>query len=136
MLITRATDYGLRILRTLSSGDFITVGELAKQEELPQNFAYKLLKKLEKAGLIQISRGAGGGCRLSCDLKAVSLYELVEILESNARLSACMTPGYLCEWQSCHSEGCRIHCQLCLVQREMERVLRSRSLHWVLYGED
>ena len=50
MLITRETDYALRILRTLSDGKSYTAGELAERESLPQKFAYKILKKLEKAG--------------------------------------------------------------------------------------
>ena len=46
MLITRETDYALRILRTLSDGKSYTAGELAERESLPQKFAYKILKKL------------------------------------------------------------------------------------------
>ena len=59
MLITRETDYALRILRTLSDGKSYTAGELAERESLPQKFAYKILKKLEKAGM----SGGGGTAR-------------------------------------------------------------------------
>lgn len=135
MLITRETDYALRILRTLSDGKSYTVGELAERESLPQKFAYKILKKLEKAGIVQITRGVNGGCRLGCDLKAVSLYELIEAVETNARLSSCMTPGYECEWRDKYGTPCRIHMQLARVQGAIDREFRSRSLYWLLNGD-
>ncbi len=83
MLITKETDYALRILRTLSEGGCHTVGALAAREALPRNFAYKIVKKLERAGLIGISRGNGGGCYLACALGERNLSEL---------------PGFLPAW--------------------------------------
>ena len=49
MVITRETDYALRILRALLDGKLHTAGQIAQDELLPQAFAYKILKKLEKA---------------------------------------------------------------------------------------
>lgn len=72
MIITRETDYALRILRVLLDGELHTVGQISQDELLPQSFAYKILKKLDKAGLIDVVRGTAGGCRLAADLSAVS----------------------------------------------------------------
>lgn len=44
MLITRETDYALRILRSLAQGSCLTVGELAEKETLPLKFTYKIIK--------------------------------------------------------------------------------------------
>ena len=134
MLITKETDYALRILRTLSEGGCHTVGALAAREALPRNFAYKIVKKLERAGLIGISRGNGGGCYLACDLGERSLCELINAIEQNSRLSSCMEPGYDCEWQRANGP-CGIHAQLCRVQKQIDGELRSRSLSWVLSGD-
>ena len=136
MLITRETDYALRILRTLSDGKSYTAGELAERESLPQKFAYKILKKLEKAGIVQITRGASGGCRLGCDLRTATLYQLIEAVETNARLTSCMTPGYQCEWRGRHGSPCTIHTQLAKVQNAIDQEFRSRSLYWLLNGEE
>ena len=84
MLITRETDYALRILRRLSQGGTFTVGELADKDFLPQQFAYKIIKKLEKAGFVKIIRGVDGGCRLDCDLSQKTLYDLVIAVDKNA----------------------------------------------------
>ena len=62
MLITRETDYALRILRSLAQGSCLTVGELAEKETLPLKFTYKIIKKLEKAGMEGfIKTKVGGG---------------------------------------------------------------------------
>ena len=45
MVITRETDYALRILRALLDGKLHTAGQIAQDELLPQAFAYKILKK-------------------------------------------------------------------------------------------
>lgn len=136
MLITRETDYALRILRTLLSGESHTAGEIAERESLPQKFAYKILKKLEKAGIVRITRGATGGCRLGCDLKATTLYDLIDAVETNARLTSCMTPGYECEWRGRQGAPCRIHMQLAKVQNAIDQEFRSRSLYWILKGDE
>jgi len=135
LLITRETDYALRILRTLSTGELFTAGDLAERESLPQNFAYKILKKLEKAGIILITRGSNGGCLLKADLKTISLYDLVEAVEINSFLTTCMKPGYKCEWRQKNGEPCNIHCQLKKVQKKIDEQLKEYTLHSVLFGE-
>lgn len=57
MLITRETDYALRILSILALGQQFTAGELCEQELVPRQFGYKILKKLDRGGLIEITRG-------------------------------------------------------------------------------
>lgn len=136
MLITRETDYALRILRALSSGECLTVGELSKQEFLPQHFAYKIVKKLEKAGFLRIIRGANGGCHLEADLKRVSLYDLSGAVEDHPRLTSCMNPSHQCEWRQAHGGICTAHIQLAKVQKAVDDEFRSRSLSWILFGEN
>ena len=74
MLITKETDYSLRILRALAGEERITTPQLAQGEQIPLQFAYKILKKLQKGGLIRISRGTDGGCTLAAQLERVSLF--------------------------------------------------------------
>jgi len=136
MLITKETDYALRILRTLSAGGSFTVGEISVREDVPREFAYKILKKLEKASLVTITQGARGGCSLNCDLKQRTLYDLVDAVEKRAKLTACMEPSYQCEWQEKKNYPCTTHLQLLKVQEAIDNELRSRSLYWVLNGED
>lgn len=89
MLITKETDYAIRLLRNLQDGNAHTVGEMAQAESVPQAFAYKILKKLEQAGFVAVTRGMGGGCRLIADLDQKSLYDLMVSVGDSSDLSSC-----------------------------------------------
>ena len=131
MIITRETDYALRILRALLDGELHAVGEIAQTEFLPQAFAYKILKKLERADLLEIRRGTAGGCRLTADLSRTSLYDLMAAIGERSSLSACMEPDYACPWRSSHG-GCSVHCKLLEIQQKLDAELQSHSLQEIL----
>lgn len=134
MLITRETDYALRMLRVLLDGEKHSAAEMAETELIPVQFAYQILRKLSAGELVQVSRGAAGGCRLSRDLRDVSLYDLMVVMGEHDVLCACMEPGYDCRWQSEHGK-CAIHCQLTELQRKQDEAFRAVSLHRLLTGE-
>lgn len=134
-MITRETDYALRLLRTLQDGKRWTAAEAAKQELVPLPFAHKILKKLAKAGFVDITRGTGGGCRLQADLSKHSLYDLMVAMEEDCCVSSCMDPGYPCAWRAAHG-GCSVHCHLAGIQQRLNEELRSHSLKEILRTED
>ena len=80
MIITKETDYALRILRVLLDGEKHSVAEMSETELIPNQFAYQILRKLSAGNLVRVSRGALGGCELSCDLDATSLYDLMGVV--------------------------------------------------------
>ena len=46
MIITKETDYALRILRVLLDGEKHSVAEMSETELIPNQFAYQILRKL------------------------------------------------------------------------------------------
>lgn len=128
LLITREVDYALRILRALTDGEQHTTGDLCQTEQVPQQFAYKILKKLGKAGMVTVARGAEGGCRLTADLEQTSLYDLMEAMEATELVNACMEPGYRCTWREHCGKTCLIHTRLEEVRDAVDRELRRHSL--------
>lgn len=135
MLITKETDYALRILRALADGNRQTAAELAANEQIPQQFAYKILKKLEKAGFLLITRGAEGGCSLTANLNTITLYQLIRAMEREAAVSACTEPGYECPWRKAHGGAiCKTHIQLAQIQKDINRELDSHTLQTILFG--
>lgn len=132
MLISRETDYALRILRSLLEGERKSVGDISKSEMIPQQFAYKIMKKLSRAGLVEITRGVDGGCRLSGDLESVSLYDLMVAMDERCAVNACMDPAYQCPRRAQH--GCIVHSQLAVVQQNLDNELRAHSLKKLLTG--
>jgi len=134
MLITREIDYALRILRALQNNQQLTAAELAKGEQIPQQFAYKILKKLKKGQLVNIYRGITGGYALAVDLHHVSLYDLTEIMDGEEKLASCMKPGYQCSWRLARGNStCKAHINLLQIQQEFTKQLQSYNLYEILF---
>ena len=54
MMITRESDYAIRIIRALKDGELLPLEQICQRELVPKQFAYKILKKLERSGLVSI----------------------------------------------------------------------------------
>lgn len=126
----------MRILRELSKGNKLTSKDICSRELIPQQFAYKILKKLQRAGLVQIKRGVEGGCKLAAELKNISLYDLIEIMEAGNTISSCMNPDFKCAWRQKNGSKCVAHNNLLKVQRAFDEELKSYSLHDVLFKDE
>ena len=64
MIITKETDYALRILRVLLDGEKHSVAEMSETELIPNQFAYQILRKLSAGNLVRVSRGASRRLRV------------------------------------------------------------------------
>lgn len=136
LLITRETDYALRVLRVLSGVEQATTKDICDEELLPQQFVYKIIKRLNRAGLVGVSRGSGGGCRLTADLKTVSLYDLAKIMDSDNCVCECVQPCYRCAAQEKRGEPCATNRQFREIQNILDEELKKRSLFWMLFGPE
>lgn len=128
MVITRETDYALRIIRALSDGKQATAEEICQREILPKQFVYKIIKKLEKTGLVQIIRGVHGGYRLIGDLSKVTMYDLIGIMDAELIICACVRPGYRCGRKEINGKICKVHLGIQELQDTFDRELKSRTL--------
>ena len=128
MLITKEMDYSLRMLSALASGEQMTMNDICSRELAPQQFGYKILKKLARAGMVEIIRGHGGGCRLDCDLKQVTLYDLLQALESGTQISACMQAEDECPRRLRNHNCCMIHDNLAGIQKALDEELKKHTL--------
>lgn len=137
MIITRETDYAIRILRSLLNLKLKNIREISDEQFIPRQFAYKISKKLERAGYIEIIRGAQGGCRLSCDLQHVTMMDLIHVMDRGNMLSACLEGNYDCEYrqkaQKC-DDDCHVHESLVYIQQQLATYLTTISLHDLIFG--
>jgi len=66
---------------------------LAAETGLPLPTVQKLVSRLSAAGLIESSRGTGGGFRLSRPPAAISLADIVEAIEGPIAMTQCVEHG-------------------------------------------
>lgn len=134
MLFTRETDYAIRFFRTLIDGQQHSVSEITEKELIPQQFAYKILRKLSRADLVEVSRGAKGGCKLKADLAEVSLYELIGIVETKKTFVACLDPDFQCPYREEH-HGCQVHSNLDVIEHKLSNDLKNITIKDMLEGD-
>jgi Rrf2 family protein len=70
--------------------------DISKKMLIPQDFLRKILKRLEKKGLIKIKRGVGGGIKLSRKPEKITLYDVVEAIEDTVALNRCVINKSTC----------------------------------------
>ena len=89
--ISRLTDYGLlaAVYLARKSSDVVAAREIAEFYHLPVPTVTKVLKSLHEGGLIRSYRGVGGGYAFDADAEAVTLGQLIEILEGPWDLVEC-----------------------------------------------
>lgn len=127
MLFTRETDYAIRFFRTLKDGQLHSVSDITEREIIPQQFAYKILRKLSWADFVEVTRGAKGGCRLKADLEQVTLLDLIGVIEAKKTFIACLDPEFECPYREANN-GCQVHSNLNVIESQLAAQLKKVSL--------
>ncbi len=133
MIITRETDYAIRIIRSLYQRGKSTIHEICEEEGIPVPFAYKILRKLNKSGIVDIERGMNGGSRLKADLKKLTIFDVLRSIENSTAVTECIRDGYICKRPAANKE-CSVHCEFMRLQSVLEKELSRRSL-WNILNE-
>ena len=95
MRLSEYTDYTLRVLMYCAAHRqrLVTIGELAEHHRLSKNHLMKVVNDLARQGLIETTRGRGGGLRLLKEPGAIRIGEVVRASETDFRLVECFDPG-------------------------------------------
>ncbi len=104
--ISRRLDYGLQLMVALASqsdNNPQSTAALAERLKIPLPFLHQIGHMLMQAGLIKASPGPHGGIRLNRSPDAITLLQIVEILEGPVSLHPCPD----CSEGDCdHEEDC------------------------------
>ncbi len=100
--LTRGTDYGARgviYLARQPTNAVTLVGDIAREEGVPESYLAKIFQDLAKGGILRSHRGAKGGFSLARPADEITLREIVESVEGPIALSRCLAPFESCERQ-------------------------------------
>lgn len=89
------SEYGLRALMELArnpSDTPVPARRIAQNQHIPLRFLEHQLAALHKAGLVNSSRGAGGGCSLARDPVDIAIADVIEVLEGPLSAMFCLDP--------------------------------------------
>lgn len=94
----RVTDQGFVVLAHFvraTPGSTLTARAVAEATDLPQATTAKVLKALQRGGLLSSTRGLQGGYSLACDPAATSVLQVIEVFEGPVGLTDCSLPGLI-----------------------------------------
>jgi len=96
MRLTDYTDYTLRVLMfcAFHPERSITIAELAESHAVSKNHLMKIVNDLARQGLLQTTRGRGGGLRLLKAASDIRIGDVVRRTETDFRMVECFDASH------------------------------------------
>jgi Rrf2 family protein len=98
-MISTTSEYALRsviYLAGLPAGTTVLSRDLAQATQVPRNYLSKVLLVLRNAGLLESTRGAGGGYRLKKAPDQIYLIDIVELFDGSKAKPSCLLNNRQC----------------------------------------
>ncbi len=98
-LLTRSR-YAVRAILDLAmnqDGRPVFIREIAEREGLSERYLENLFLQLKRAGILESSKGRGGGFRLAKNPANITLLEIVEAVEGHISLVECVADESSCD---------------------------------------
>jgi len=126
MLVTRQTDYAVRCVLYLARvrNQVSSVGEIAKQMQIPKSFLAKILQRLVREGIVESIRGMKGGFRLLKQASDITLLEVFVAMQGVAPVNSCAIDKRRCRM----SATCSVHPVWLDIRKEVERRLGMQTI--------
>ncbi|WP_410208582.1 RrF2 family transcriptional regulator [Fusobacterium sp.] len=99
MRIKNEIEYVIRILLYLTkygNNRIVASNEISDAEAIPHLFSLRILKKLEKKGLVTIFKGARGGYKLTRPGSKITLRDAIESIEPVICIKDCVNEPESC----------------------------------------
>ncbi len=113
-----------RLAEAYQEGLVLSSLEIARDRNLPQTLVAKLLTGLSQAGLVEGSRGPGGGYRLARAPGKIALLDIVAVFERIEDRTLCpFGPGWCGK-----NHPCPLHDQYARFNEQFDAFLRQTKL--------
>ena len=124
-MLSTTSEYALlmMVLLTQAEGKPQTCAELSEAGGIPQQYGWKVLGILRRAGMVQGQRGRYGGFELQCDPSTTSMLDVVNVIAPLQRMEDCP----LCR-ETDSSRFCALHAEMDKAMGATVFVLGQRSL--------
>lgn len=131
MLVSTKGRYGLRILLDVALNQGagpVSMRDIARRQAISQKYLWQVINPLKGAGLLNVTRGAHGGYLLARDPEAITLCEVVSVLEGPVSVAACVSAPATCE----RSVSCTAREAWIEIEEKLNDALRGITLKALL----
>lgn len=98
MKISTKGRYALRLMLDLAvnyTGEYITIKNIAKRQEISEKYLEQIITQLSKAGFVKSARGAQGGYMLARTPAEYTVGEILRLLEGSLAPVACLEDNHV-----------------------------------------
>jgi Rrf2 family cysteine metabolism transcriptional repressor len=96
MIISTKCQYALRAVFEIARavpGSVVTIGDVAKAQNVPQRYLEGILNQLRKGGLLEAQRGRHGGYKLAKATREITVGDVVRVIDGTIRAVECVEEG-------------------------------------------
>lgn len=131
-MLSKKAKYALQALLQLAEEydrGPVLIADLAEREGIPKKFLELILLELRNQGILQSKKGKGGGYFLGKPPKAITLGQVIRILDGPLAPLPCVSQTAYMKCQECRDEEtCGIRLVMKQVRDATAKVLDSTSL--------
>jgi Rrf2 family protein len=133
-LITRNTDYAMRALCYIATQKepYVSAAEMVAELKIPRPFLRKILQTLSSEGLLQSTKGQGGGFSLAYPKEKILLTDLIRIFQSTIQLNECVFKKKICPNRS----TCALKKEIDSIEEDVLKRLRGISIASLVNGKN
>ena len=126
-LIKSDTDYAMRMLVNLAlrkESMPVTAAVLVERQNIPVDFAYKILQKLCRANILKSIKGVNGGFLLVKEPQEIRLLDVVEAVQGRIVIRPCLLDDSNCV----SAKPCPVSFKLNRLQETLDNEMRGITL--------
>jgi Rrf2 family protein len=127
--------YGMRLMLELASNygqGPLSMSAISRRQDIPVKYLEQLIIPLKKQGLIDSVRGPKGGHMLTRAPSEISVWEVVNLLETRVLLLDCLSDPEVCD----HVEECLIRPVWGKAYEAMKRIFEDTTLEDILRHQE
>lgn len=94
--VSKMADYAVIILSMMGDEDpsiMLSSAFITEKTKLPEPTVAKLMKLLNKGGVVESVRGAHGGYRLARPVSQITITQVIEAIDGDLAITACVDGG-------------------------------------------
>ncbi|MGQ9653244.1 MAG: RrF2 family transcriptional regulator [Thermodesulfobacteriota bacterium] len=135
MRLSKKAQYGTRAMLELALNHgrgVVSLSHVARQQGISLKYLEQLIRPLRRAGIVEGTRGATGGYRLTRSPSQISVGEVIRALEEPMNPVECLDDTRLCE----RSGQCRARGVWAYLSHSIQRTLDAITLDDILMQQD
>ena len=135
MIVSATSQHAIRALVHLAKipeGESLLGRELAERAEIPANFLSKIMLTLRNAGIVDATRGQGGGYRLLKTPNQITFLDIVDLFDGVTARPSC----FLGEKHACNDDNaCAVHSCWKIVCETYLQFMRTNTIGNIGLGD-